>query len=779
MQLNKDFKNCVITVAQLISFSQDCFSMFSPHDFAVVDSGEVAEKIAYSEEKNELGNSYYTAVNLRGTFKLDDTELTVTGVLKGVNRGPDGFVIDCVKSLRYPLSVINEQMYTPWLAESKCLAYLLSNARSLEAVSIRLIFVHTETLEKKKITLKFSKSDLQNYFSSLLYEYLRWNKLYADHIDKRSQTLSRTHFPFESMRDGQETIMREVYSAISDKRPLYVNAPTGIGKTSAILYPALKSLAEDKAERIFYLTSKNALHSVVIDTCKKMTEAKIRILSLVSKNKVCPGGKCDKLNCSRASGHTSRLKEALYSLVSSEYIITPDVLKSYGDRYNVCPFELARHTAQFSDIVICDYNYIFDPYVSRVSFFTSKKHDVLLVDEAHNLVERVKEMYSATLSLPRLEKLTSYLKDENGEKLIRVIKTAIENDIYTAEPLDKTTVEELVISSCQYLGFLQELVRSRDFSSRFDENSPVTKNNVLIFFRDLKRFIELSDKFNDSYIAYFEADGSLKIALTDTGKTIKNVFKKLGGAVFFSATLAPEEYYRHMLGSSNKDTYLNLTSPFSKENFKVISYNLSTRYSERAATLSEVIEVIYAAVTSNKGNYMVFLPSYSYLASVADAFSKRYPEIKILAEKSGMNSHDKTSFLDAFNSHTGLVAFAVMGGNFSEGVDLAGDKLSGAVIIGLGVLPPERSRELTASYFNDRFFDGAKFAYMYPGMNKVFQAGGRVIRGESDRGFLVVVDDRFLTEDYLEHLPDFWQNIARAKTAQKVSEILCEFWLKT
>ncbi len=783
MLLLKDFENSEITVSQLSQFSSHTFSVFSAHDFAVLDVNDVAEKIAYNEEKNELGEKYYTDVNLRGAFRVDGTQVTVVDTVKGILTDSDGsFVIDVVKSLRYPLNKIGEEMYFPWIVPAKCSAYLLLKARSLENVSIRLIFVHTETLEKRKITLTFTKEELQEHFSSLLFECLHWNKLYSEHIKSRTEKLSQITFPFENLRDGQETIIKEVSASINTHRSAYINAPTGIGKTVATLYPAFQALAEEKTERIFYLTSRNSLHSVVFDACKKMCNNAVRVLSVVSKNKLCPSGKCDRRRCALVKNHDTRLKQALYDIVSQEYYITTDIIKSCAEKHSVCPFELARLTSQFSDVVICDYNYIFDPYVSSVNLFSAKSANTLLIDEAHNLVERVKGMYSSHLSLFDIQKLSCYFKGSKTtfhnscESLIKLLNNSIENDVYTAEPLDKTAVEEIAIETSSFFSSFQELVKSREFHTMFSENSDLCENDVLKIFADTKKFIHLCDIMDDSFISFFDENKILRITLADTGKIIKKTVRKIGSAVFFSATLAPEEYYRHMLGAANKDAYINLPSPFSKDNFKVISYNLSTRYSERASTLFEVVEVVYSAVKSKKGNYIVFLPSYSYMSSVVQVWSERYPEIETIAEHSGMKSFEKEEFLSRFTADTSLVAFAVMGGNFSEGVDLAGDKLSGAVIVGLGVLPPQRSRELVAAYFNDRFFDGAKFAYMYPGMNKVFQAGGRVIRSESDKGFLVVIDDRFLTEDYVEHLPDFWQNIARAKNAQKVEEILQDFW---
>ena len=609
-----------------------------------------------------------------------------------------------------------------------------------------------------------------------------WNKLYSDYINGRLERLQKIAFPFETMRDGQDVIVREISACLEKHSSLYINAPTGIGKTVATLYPAIKALSEGKTERIFYLTSRNSLHSTVFDACEKMTDNSLRVLSLVSKNKLCPSGKCDKHGCKYIFNHDSRLREALFDIVSSEYYITSDVLKSYAQKYSVCPFELALRTAQFSDVVICDYNYVFDPFVSEMNLFMIKGDCTLLVDEAHNLVSRMKEMYTSSLSLKKLQKLSVYLKNKSPEfstacqRLAKVLTDAIENDIYTAEPLDRTTVEQISIETSSFFTSFQSLVKSNSFRTFFDDTTELSEKDIYKFFSDVRRFVRFCDMYNDSFIAFFDENSSFVITLADTGKHIKRSVKKVGSAVFFSATLTPEEYYRYMLGATAKDTFINLPSPFSKENFKVVSYNLSTRYSERERTLSEVISVISAAVGSRKGNYIVFLPSYSYLDAVRTAWSKCYPESNFIFEHSNMSPEEKSRFLKTFEESRELIAFAVMGGNFSEGIDLMGNKLSGAFIVGLGVLPPQRSRELIATYFNDRFFDGAKFAYLYPGMNKVFQAGGRVIRSENDKGFLVVIDDRFLTEDYVENLPDFWQNVSRAKSAQKVADILSDFW---
>jgi len=775
-----------LTVQQLSSFSNNHFSVSSVNDFVLVDISDTAQRIAYAEEQTEYGDSYFTDVNLKGTFRVDGLEVSVSGIVGGIIKNGSEFTVDVVKSVKLPLKYVSEKYWSDWLCPTKCAAYLLMRARKLDTVNIRLICVHTETLEKRRITLTYNREELESIFTSLLSEWSKWTRLYDERMRVRNKQLENVSFPYSDIRDGQDVIMRGVSSAIDENRPAFINAPTGIGKTSAVLYPALKSLARGKAERIFYLTSKNSLHSVVIDTCRQMEKngCKVRVLSLVSRNKLCPSGKCNRKECQRLSGHSDRLKMALYELLTKETYFTYDILKRYAENHSVCPFELARHSAQFSDVVICDYNYIFDPDVSRVNLFTSKGSDVLLVDEAHNLVERLKEMHSAVLFVDKISEISSFFKNKNTEffsaceKFINSVEEIHSDDLFQAEPLDRNSIDNILITSNIFFEAFQSLVGAREFADYFSESSDVSLDTVNKLFATVKKFISLFEVINDNYIVFFDEKGNVRILLVDTGATVRKVCKKMGHGIFFSATLSPEEYYRHMLGAAKKDVYINLTSPFPIENFKIVSYALSTRYSERGVTLPEVVDVIYNTVLAKAGNYMVFAPSYSYLSALCAEFSKTHPEIDVIIEKSGMNSNDKDLFVKRFEnaSDKTMVAFAVMGGNFSEGIDLSGDRLLGAIIVGLGVLPPERSRELTAGYFNDRFFDGVKFAYVYPGMNKVFQAGGRVIRSESDKGVLVVVDDRFLTEDYIENLPEFWRNISKSSTTFDVGNIIRNFW---
>lgn len=769
-----------ITVENLASFSRHSFSISNTSDFVLLDINDTAENITYKEESDSVSD-YYTDVNVKGSFKCEGIDVCVKALLKGVFVSDGVFTIDVVKSVKVPLFAINERIYDPWIASSKCASYLLCKARSLDKVSIRLVCVHPESLDKRRITLTYTVNELELFFSSALSEWAKWTKLYTSHVEKRENTLRDLKFPYDKLRDGQDTIVNEVTAALNEHRPLYINAPTGIGKTSAVLYPALKNIASGNADRIFYLTSKNSLHSVVLDTCDAMAErnGKIRALSLISRNKLCPNGQCNRKECSNSKGHSERLKEALYQIISNDWRVSSECLIDYGRKYRVCPFELARKVALYSDIVVCDYNYVFDPYVSRNELFKSNGRDILLVDEAHNLVDRVKQMHSSFIDIKKIEALQNFDETFSAHcrSFLKTLASVKSDDLFLAEPLDRNSVDTILIEANVFFTAFQEFITSDKFKELSLQNNTLC-NEFQKVFSSFKRFISLSEEMNDSYIMFFDEYDNVRLLLVDSSKKIRSICKKMGNGVFFSATLTPEEYYRYMLGATRRDSFVNLESPFNKENFKVISYNLSTRYSEREATLAEVVSVIFAAASSKKGNYFVFLPSYAYLNTVVAEFKGRYPEFDVIFEKPSMTTSDKNEYVDRFSrqSDKSMVAFAVMGGNFSEGVDFAGERLSGAVIVGLGVLPPERSRELSARYFDDRFFDGTRFSYVYPGMNKVFQAGGRVIRSETDRGFLVVIDDRFLTDDYLDNLPSFWSNIFKAKNAQEVSDKLKAFW---
>lgn len=770
-----------LTVNQLAAFSDFNFSSVDDQgEFELIDVGDTAEKIAYSEEKSEMKNDYFTDVGVNGTFKYDGITLCISGIVGGVLKSANGFTVDTVKSVKFPLKYLTEKRCATWISSAKCSTYLLMKARTLDTIKIRLICVNPETLEKRKFEYEYNKCELEKYFVSLVSELIRWCKFYTDHVYGRRRDFKELKFPFENVRDGQDIILNETQAALSEHKSLCINAPTGIGKTVSVLYPSVRALSDGKYDRIYYLTSRNSLHSVVFDACRciEKDRCKIKVLSLVSKDKICPQKKCDRKTCPKLHESTDRIKNALYLMIKEQDVFSTDVITEYARRYNVCPFELSKYAVYFSDIVVCDYNYIFDPYVAQTGIVTA--HSVLLVDEAHNLVERVKEMYSATLCVSDIEYLQNIFFDIDSDfsvrckKLLEIINNVKSDDLFQSEPLGYDSVDNILIEYGLFFDSLQAVMAGNKFLRCKD----LKYDDLIKLFNRLKRFFCIASKLNDSYITFFNEKGDLAVSLIDTGHIIRSTVKKNGNAIFFSATLSPEEYYRHMLGIRKKEQFINLFSPFPKENFKVISCPVSTRYSEREKTVNQIIDIIYVSAKVKEGNYMVFLPSYSYLTAVSQAFSKKYPELSIINEKPGMSNEEKKNFIHKFSDAnlSSVVGFSVMGGNFSEGVDFSGDKLLGAIIVGIGTLPPDRKRELTAEYFNDRFYDGTKFAYMYPGMNKVFQAGGRVIRSDTDRGFLIVIDDRFLSEDYLENMPESWHNLAKSKDLGDLEKILSDFW---
>ena len=473
-------------------------------------------------------------------------------------------------------------------------------------------------------------------------------------------------------------------------------------------------------------------------------------------------------------------------------------IRQVADEFTVCPYELSLTYAEISDVVICDFNYLFDPVVYIKRFFTKGGKYAFLVDEAHNLHERAREMYSAELALSELyapstepilgafsatkklslaagavfsETLIAYLKDElrrdkDGHFIGAATVSEIPGRIYSLfDEIIKVTEEEIRINQ-----------RSED------EESEARLSYLRSFYYKIKKYADVMARFDSSYKMFlFYEDGEIRTKLfcLDTAPAIRERLNKGHGALMFSATLSPLDYYRSVLGGDRSDEILEVNSPFDPSQLSVcIMDRISTRFSERADTLSAVCRAVAATVSAKRGNYMVFSPSFAYSEALAAAFQAKYPKIKVISQKKDMTAKEKSAFLDEFKKEDGsyLIAFCVMGGIYSEGVDLAGDSLIGAVIVGIGMPALSYEREAIAAYYEEKYEEGKQYAYIYPGMNRVFQAAGRVIRREDDRGVIVLIDDRFDDPIYKKSLPKLWEGVKFIGDAKTLREELDKFW---
>ena len=765
-------KKVNIKVSDLVSVACRMRERFRKFDSALKDDPAFAESMVERELKKN-GDDYFRDVNLSCSLKLGDVSVELSGKTSVIHN-KDGYTVNVVRSMRYPVRLANESFVADWLNEAKILAFILARKHSQESVSVLISVFHTETLEKKECSYTFKLSELESFFKSAVTEFSRYLNTVYPHVVSRNQKSESARFPFPTQRDGQSNISKEVYSSIKNKNNIIVNAPTGLGKTVATLYPALRAQGRGLCEKVFYLTAKSSGSNSVIDAVKAFEEAGFDItVSVISaKYKICEKRPCSPQNCRYPDGHHGRTVAAVFDITSKYKVFDEAIVKEYSRKYDICPFMLEMELTWFADLVVCDYNYVFDPKVSAKISACLSGNDAVLVDEAHNLIDRLRNVYSATVDLAKVKELydkTTAPKLSSAIKsFLDFIKRDGEDAGYACEQLSSQSLDGLEREINALFTELQE-----EFEDKKD-----CVQEVSAISDSIKSFIDLLTLRSDDYLTFYNDKGDPEIFMVNTGRTIFEKSKQLGNLVLFSATLFPEEYYRYMLGAKDGDSYISYPSPFDNRNFLVLGYPLSTRYSEREQTVEDVVRAIWSAGRINSGNYIAFFPSYQYMLLALNAFIRMFPDEKVIYQKPSMTDSDKQQFIASFENapQSSMYAFAVLGGTFSEGIDLVGDKLSGAVVVGLGSLPPSRRSALISEYFTDMFFDGDKFAYHYPGLNKVFQAGGRVIRSESDKGFLLIIDDRFLTEENLELLPENWSNVKKAKDNNAVTANICDFW---
>ena len=681
-------------------------------------------------------------------------------------------------------------------------AYMLAALGSLDAVTVRLLYFNPQSGEHAEHTETVKVGRLKSFFEKCLTAVSIFAAPEVERVTKRLPSMRGLRFPYPNIREGQREFIKTAYRTLSRGGVLYASAPTGTGKTVSALYPALRALGDGRFEKVFYFTPKTTTAEAARDCLLLLSErgAKLRAIILSAKERCCISGHlCRESKRLCPNSRCNRLSEAVLELYKSDIavIAMPEVRRT-AKQYGVCPYELSLAYSELCDAVICDFNYLFDPSVYIRRFFERGGPYAFLIDEAHNLGERVREAYSAEISegellapsqspvlgeFSKIKKLsleaarafsaclTPYIKEElreneNGQKVGAVHLSEVPFELY---PLfDRLTFE------CE-----QELMLSY---SAGDEEAGERTRLLRDYHYSVKKFADILAGFDSSYELFiFYEDGRIRTKLfcLDTGAIIRRRLSLGHGAVLFSATLSPLHYYRATLGGDRSDEMLEVGSPFDPSQLSVnIMDKISTRFSEREDTLAAVVRVIAATISARRGNYMIFSPSFAYSEALASAFRAKYPKLKIISQTKSMSAEEKEAFLSEFrkDDKSYLVAFCVMGGIYSEGIDLAGDSLIGAVIVGIGIPSLSYEREAIAAYYEERYEEGKQYAYIYPGMNRVFQAAGRVIRREDDRGVIVLIDDRFDDPIYKKSLPKLWEGVKFIADAKELREELSEFW---
>lgn len=771
-------KNIRISARNLIEFvlrSGDIDNGFKSTNRAVEGT------LAHQKVQKTYGENYRAEVSLKYTYDYDKYSFEIEGRADGIYHLENEAIIDEIKSTTRDLELIEIDFNPLHWAQAKVYGLIYCIQNNLKKIDIQVTYFHIETEEVKRFKEEFTIGELEEFVEDIVKRYIDWAELSFGWEDIRDRSIKDLSFPFKEYRKGQRELAVSVYKTIKEKKNLFTKAPTGIGKTMSTLFPAIKAMAEGRVKRIFYLTAKTITREVPLKSMNLLLDngLKAKAIVITAKDKICLNDevKCNPRDCEFAKGHFDRVNDALIDIFLNENLIDRETIKEYALKHRVCPFEFSLDVSLWMDVIICDYNYVFDPQVYLRRFFEELSYNyVFLVDEAHNLIDRSREMFSASLSREKFKEIKDVFKGKYSSihKKIKKIEGLFNN-------LKKEhSIVERFRSKEEFTEFyfpLKSLLTSLE-PWLIEEKDDEQYEKVIEVYFDTVKYLKVSELFDESYVMEIEIGEEgmiLKQFCVNPSALLKEAMKRGAASIFFSATLTPIDYYKNLLGGRKKDYHMRLASPFPRENLKLlIRDNISTRYKDRENTYMDIVETIKTFVSQRQGNYFVFFPSYMYMRKVYEIIE--YDGLNISIQEDNMSETMREEFLERFDKERDLVAFGVLGGMFSEGIDLVGDKLLGAIVVSVGLPGISFERDIIKDYFNETTRKGFDYAYTYPGINKVLQAAGRVIRTEKDRGAILLIDDRFGTDKYKNLFPEEWAGSERVRNNGKLAEKLEEFW---
>ena len=777
-------KQVRISVRALVEFVLRSGDIDNRRSGAAQKDAMAAGTRIHKKIQKRMGGNYRAEVPLKyaALDEEEDIELLVEGRADGIFE-EDGIVtIDEIKGVYMDLERLTEPVAVH-MAQAMCYGYFYCCDRDLDGVRIQLTYCNLETEEIRRFHEDRSREELEVWFRSVIHEYFKWARYLCHHELQRNQSISGLEFPFP-YREGQRDLAVAVYKTISRKKRLFIQAPTGIGKTLSTIFPAVQAMGAGKASKVFYLTAKTITRTVAEEAFRILRSRGLvfTAVTITAKEKLCPMEKaeCNPEACPYAKGHFDRVNEAVFDILHLEQEMDRETVLRYAEKYRVCPFEFCLDISSWTDGIICDYNYVFDPNVRLKRYFADGASGdyLFLVDEAHNLVSRAREMYSASVykedflevkriikgKSPRLErqldrcnKLLLSMKRECGDWQLLEDVTGLAAGIMTAFSYMETFMEEF---------------------PEFPE-----RETVLDFYFCLRDFLNVYEELDGHYRIYEEnrEDGSFLVRLfcVDPSRLLSRCMDQGASTILFSATLLPVRYYKTLLSGNQEDYAVYVNSPFPEENrLLMVAEDVSSRYTRRSPSeYRKVADYIRIVTQSRPGNYMVFFPSYQYMGEIEEILEEEPLKADLLVQGQGMGEAEKAEFLEEFEkerSHS-LAAFCVMGGVFSEGIDLKEERLIGVIVVGTGLPMVCVEQEVLKGYFDETEEKGFDFSYQYPGMNKVLQAAGRVIRTPEDRGVILLLDDRFLRRDHLELFPREWEHF-QVVNRGNAARCLEDFW---
>lgn len=834
-----------ISVRNLVEFilrsgDLDNRRSFAADKDAMLKGGRLHRKI-----QKKMGAFYRAEVALSYEKEYEDFTIVVEGRADGIIEEPDIYVIDEIKGVYLDIQYLEEPIAVH-LAQAKCYAYMYAAERGIaknlskeslknkaddmdgqcvfdktleknhsenvsgkvlsdevladeekntdkkeKRMGVQMTYAHLETEEMKRFREEYTIEELEMWFEELVGQYYQWAKFQYEWKILRNASMEQLQFPFV-YREGQKEIVRSVYFTIKNKKELFIQAPTGVGKTMSTVYPAVRSVGEGLAEKIFYLTAKTITRTVAEEAFRILRDKglKYKVLTLTAKEKmcICPEPDCNPEKCPRAKGHFDRINAAVFEILTSGEEYDRDSLLAHAEKWNVCPFEMSLDLSLWVDAIICDYNYVFDPNVRLQRFFGDgvKGEYIFLIDEAHNLVERGRQMYSAAiykehvLAAKRLLKVHSRKLERYLEKTNKLL-LGYKRECETYQIL--SSAGEVALSLMSVMSELEAFMEQR--RKGLIVLSEKDEKELLEFYFEVRSFLSIYELVNENYEIYSELDEEnhfrIQLFCVNPAENLQNCMGRGVGTVFFSATLLPIRYYKSLL-SMNPDAYaIYAESPFDDKNRGIlIGCDVSSKYTRRGyGEYRKIAEYICRFTKGKKGNYLVFFPSYRLMQDVFEIYREEFDSEQVdwVIQTPSMGETDREIFLENFNEENKntLIGFCVMGGIFSEGIDLIGEKLIGAVIVGTGIPQISNEREILKKYYDNKRLNGFDYAYRYPGMNKVLQSAGRVIRTKDDNGMILLLDERFLMEEYLQLFPREWKRF-EVCSLMHLEEYVDAFW---
>mgnify|MGYP000947553869 CR=1 FL=1 len=738
--------------------------------------------------QRQMGSDYQAEVPLKTEIVCDGFTLKIEGRADGLIHTKEQVMVDEIKGVLRELDRVQEPAGIH-LAQAKCYASMVAEQEGVDEIGVQMTYCQMETEEVKRFQYSYRSNELKVWFDEVIRQYEKWAKFQIEWRKARNASVKGIEFPFP-YRKGQRDLAVSVYRTILRKKKLFIQAPTGVGKTISTVFPAVKAVGEELGEKIFYLTAKTITRTVAEQAFETLREQnlKFKVITLTAKEKICfcEETSCNPDDCPYAKGHFDRVNDAVYELLMREDVMSREVLEAQARKHKVCPFEMALDVSTWVDGVICDYNYVFDPDARLRRFFAEGGAGgyLFLIDEAHNLVERGRQMYSAELCKEDFLAVKKLVKGE-APRFAKRLEAC--NKILLA--MKKECENYKVLDNISHFGI--QLMNVLSETDRYLEEcvDKEVRETVLDFCFQVRFFLNIYDGLDENYVVYTEYQENgrfvLKLFCVNPAANLQKCLGKGNSAVFFSATLLPIQYFKRLL-STEKDNYaVYIDSSFdTKKRLLMNGVDVSTRYTMRSREMYQrYATYIFRVVKAKMGNYLIFFPSYRFMEDVYQEFTQLLAsdeeEMELVIQQKHMDEEERENFLRAFEMgrEKSLIGFGVLGGIFSEGIDLTNEKLIGTLIIGTGLPQVCNEREILKSYFDQKGLYGFDYAYRYPGMNKVLQAAGRVIRTEDDRGVILLLDERFQREKGKEIFPKEWADCERCRL-DIVEEKIRLFWEK-